>query len=160
MRRLLCGNPAHRRGRTGRRGSALLEAALVLAVLAPLAVMAGRYAWGVYQVDTLHTMVDAAARFGATAPLGAGEEAWKQAVRRQAICGKPGPCASGRLPGLRESNIRVELVREPGAPPMVEVAVEGFTLPTPAGDRTFHGKPSARFPYTGVAAAMKNQPDQ
>lgn len=127
----------------------------MLALLAPLAVLAGRYAWGVYQVDTLHSLVDEAARFGAAAPLGEGEESWRQAVRRQAVCGKPEPCASGRLPGLRESNIRVELVRGAGSPPMVEVAVEGFTLATPAGGRTFQGKPLARFPYAGSPAAER-----
>lgn len=129
-----------------KRGSALLEAALALAVLAPLAVVAGQYAWSFYQFQSLHTVVEETARFGASANMRDGEEAWRENVRRFALCGTPMPCARPRVPLLRPENVRVELQRPERAPASVRVSIQGFSVAIPGGGRRFDGTPSAQFP--------------
>ena len=150
MRRLLYVNLAARRRRA--RGSALLEAALALAVLAPLAVVAGRYAWSFYQFQSLYSVVEEAARFGASASLRDGEDAWRENVRQFALCGAPSPCAYPRIESMRPENVRVELVQPAGAPPSVRVSIQGFNVAVPGGSKHFDGAPSAQFPRLEPAA--------
>lgn len=141
--------PAHTGSRPrARRGSALLEAALALAIFAPLAVVAGRYAWGYYQYQSLYSAVEGAARYGAASSMLDGVDAWKAGVRRYAVCGSPKPCTEPRVPRLQPENVQVELVRDTGASAAVQVSIQGFTLTLPGGRRTFDGAPSARFPRT------------
>ena len=136
---------APRRGSPGRRGSALLEAALALALLAPLAVMAGQYAWGYYQYQSLHSIVEEAARFGASAKMQDGEDAWKASVRQYALCGSPTPCERTRLE-LEPKNIQVELVRAGNLPAAVRVTILDFSIGLPNGAKRFDGTLWAQFP--------------
>ncbi len=136
-----------------RRGSALLEAALALAVLAPLAVMAAQFAWGMYQYQSLHSVVEESARYAASSSLRDGVEAWKADVRQFALCGAPRPCARPVVPQLQPSHIGVELVRAAGGPASVRVSIEGFTLAFPGGSRRFDGSPSAQFPRLDATPA-------
>jgi hypothetical protein len=129
-----------------RRGSALLEAALALAVLAPLAVVAGRYAWSYYQYQSLYSIVEGSARFGASASMRDGMEAWKSSVQQFAVCGSPKPCSQPGVPGLQTSNVRVELLRPERSPAAVRVSIQGFSVAVPGGTRRFDGAPSAQFP--------------
>ncbi|MEP7363564.1 MAG: hypothetical protein ABI972_09940 [Acidobacteriota bacterium] len=137
-------SPRNRQSST--RGSALLEAALVLAVFAPLAVMAGRYAWSFYQFQSLHSAVEDSARFGASASMRDGEGAWKESVRQFALCGSPKPCARPRVEQLRPENVQVELLRSEGSPASVRVSIQGFSIALPGGTKRFEGTPSAQFP--------------
>lgn len=133
-------------GRPGRKGSALLESALALAVLAPLAVVAGQYAWSFYQFQTLYSVVEETARFGASASLRDGEEAWREIVRQFALCGAPSPCTHPRVESMRPDNVQVELLRPTGAAASVRVSIQGFNVATPGGSKQFDGNPSAQFP--------------
>jgi hypothetical protein len=128
------------------RGSALLEAALALALLAPLAVMAGQYAWGYYQVQSLHSVVEESARFAASASMRDGEEAWKESVRQFALCGAPEPCSVPQIPLLRPENVQVELVWPERSPAVARVSIEGFSLAIAGATKRFNGTPSAQFP--------------
>lgn len=138
-----------RTGRTARRGHALLETALLLGVFAPLAVVGVRYGWSLYQVQGLHTAVQEAARFGASASLDGGEQAWQARVRNVAVCGKPETCAGARMPGFEARHVRVELERA-GSAAVVRVSVTGFEVPYPGGVSRFEGRPSAQFPRTAA----------
>ena len=133
-------------GHATRRGSALLEAALALAVLAPLAVLAGQYAWGFYQFQSLHSVVEEAARFGASASMSDGEEAWKAEVRQFAVCGSATPCSRPRIALLHPENVTVELVPVERSHTAVRVSIQGFAIALPSGSRRFDGTPSAQFP--------------
>ncbi len=150
MRRLWFANTAARRRRA--KGSALLEAALTLAVLAPLAVVAGRYAWSFYQFQSLYSVVEEAARFGASASLRDGEDAWRENVRQFALCGAPAPCAHPRIESMRPENVRVELLHSTGALPSVRVTIQEFNVAVPGGSKQFDGAPSAQFPRLEPAA--------
>jgi len=130
-----------------RRGHALLETALLLGVLTPLAVVGAQYGWGLYQLRSVHTAVEEAARYGASASLRDGEEAWRERVRRVAVCGQAEACRGSRVPGLEERHVRVELERE-GASAAVRVSVAGFAVSYPGGVTRLEGRPSARFPRT------------
>lgn len=132
--------------RKRRRGSALLESALALAVLTPLAAMAAGYAWSFYQFQSLQAVVEESARFGASASLRDGEEAWKAQVRQFAVCGSLEPCARPQVDGLEPENIRVELVRANGQRAAVRVAIQSFAVGIPGGSKAFDGTPSAQFP--------------
>jgi hypothetical protein len=148
MRRLLSGRVRAGRGAklgSPRLGSTLLEAALALAVLTPLAVMAGQYAWGYYQYQSLHAVVEEAARFGASADMQEGEGAWIASVRQYALCGSVMRCEHSRL-GLRPENVQVEFLRTGQAPASVRVAIQGFTIALPGSSKRFDGAPSAQFP--------------
>lgn len=142
---LCCARPW---GGAGRRGHALLETALLLGVMTPLAVVGARYGWSLYQVRGLHTAVEEAARYGASASMGEGEEAWRERVRNVAVCGKPEGCRGARVPGFAGRHVRVELERA-GAAAAVRVSVTGFAVSYPGGESRFEGRPSAQFPRTG-----------
>lgn len=144
-----CARPA---GGAGRRGHALLETALLLGVMTPLAVVGARYGWSLYQVQGLHSAVEEAARYGASASLRDGEEAWRERVRNVAVCGKPEGCRGARVPGLAGRHVQVELERV-GASAAVRVSVTGFAVDYPGGVSRFEGRPSAQFPRTGDFAA-------
>jgi len=135
-------------GASARRGHALLETALLLGVMTPLAVVGARYGWSLYQVQGLHSAVEEAARYGAAASLGEGEEAWRERVCNVAVCGKPEGCRGARVPGLARRHVQVELERV-GASAAVRVSVKGFAVDYPGGVSRFEGRPSARFPRTG-----------
>lgn len=144
-----CARPA---GGVGRRGHALLETALLLGVMTPLAVVGARYGWSLYQVQGLHSAVEEAARYGASASLRDGEEAWRERVRNVAVCGKPVGCRGARVPGLAGRHVQVELERV-GASAAVRVSVTGFAVDYPGGVSRFEGRPSAQFPRVDSAAS-------
>lgn len=140
-------------GRISRRGHALLETALLLGVFAPLAVVGVRYGWSLYQVQGLHSAVQEAARYGASASMDEGLEngdaAWQARVRNVAVCGKPETCSGSRIPGFEPRHVSVELERA-GSSAVVRVSVTGFEVPYPGGVSRFDGKPSVQFPRTAA----------
>lgn len=145
-----CARP--RKG-AARRGHALLETALLLGVMVPLAVVGARYGWSLYQVRGLHSAVEEAARYGASASLRDGEEAWRERVRNVAVCGKPESCRGARVPGLAGRHVRVELERA-GASAAVRVSLTGFAVDYPGGVSRFEGRPSAQFPRIDGLASL------
>jgi hypothetical protein len=112
--------------RRNRRGSALLEFALGLAVLTPA------FAYGVMYLQSFYWMseLEDAVRRGAEAAMRSGDEALvRQAVLQQGV------------PGLRGEHVRVKWEEK-----RVTVSVEGYGLKAPGGEIRLAGRPRAMMP--------------
>lgn len=128
-----------------RRGTALLEAALCLAVLAPLAVVGARYAYAAYRLSEIETAVQEAARWAATAPMGENEEEFAACIRRKAAYAN-GEGGALRVRGAGPEQFRIEWKREGGRIVAVKVSADGIRLEWPGAVRTLTGTPSAEMP--------------
>jgi Flp pilus assembly protein TadG len=124
---------------------ALLETALCLAVLAPLAVVGARYAYAAYRLSEIENAVQEAARWASTAPAGESEEEFAARIRRKAAYAN-GEGGAPRVRGAGPEQFRVEWKRESGRIVAVKVSADGIRLEWPGGSRTLKGTPSAEMP--------------
>lgn len=135
--------------KTRRRGTALLEAALCVAVLAPLAVMGLEYAYALYRMEEVRMAVERAARWSATAPIGESEAGFAERVRGVAAYGAAQVAAgpkTPRLAGIGPDKFSVELRKDGGRVVAVRVAASGIRLNWPGGGRVLRGEPAAEMP--------------
>jgi len=143
MYRLSFSRPRSRRN--VRQGTALLEIALCVAVLAPLAVMGLDYAYAMYRLEEVRLAVQEASLWSATARLDKGEFEFAARVRRVAAYGS----AEGKTPrlqGVAPENFRVEVRKRDGKIVAVRVAAQGIRLVWPGGGRVLQNAPSAEMP--------------
>ncbi|MEZ5400370.1 MAG: hypothetical protein R2729_11930 [Bryobacteraceae bacterium] len=122
-----------------RRGSTMIELALLLAVLTPVAAGGLRFAWSFYLIDSLQDAVAQAAAQAAHSPAATSEALQKAATEKALAAG---------VPWLDASHVRVEIEPGPsGEPRWIAVSIHGYDLPTPFSSTRLEGKPRARFPY-------------
>ncbi|MEZ5355995.1 MAG: hypothetical protein R2762_25455 [Bryobacteraceae bacterium] len=122
-----------------RRGSAMLEVALVLAVLSPLVAGGLRFAYSFYLIHSLQDAVASAAEYGSGLEY-AGAAEFETAIRAKV--------AGAEVPRLDPAQVRVEVQPDAGGrPAWITVSIRGYSLPTPFSSTVLEGKPRARFPY-------------
>jgi hypothetical protein len=125
--------------RTRARGSAMVELALVLALLSPMVASGLRFAYSSYLVHALQDAVADGAEYGSGLAY-VNDEAFRSAVRERVL--------SRSVPRLDSAHVSVEIEPGPGGDPRwIVVAIHGYPLPTPVSTKVLDGKPRARFPY-------------
>ena len=111
---------------SGRRGSALIEFAVALAMLAPVFTYGMLYLMSFYW---MHELVDGVRR-GADVAMRTPEEA---EVRKAVL--------SAGVPGLKEENVRIDWDER-----RVTVSIVGYGLKAPGGEVRLEGRPRATMP--------------
>ncbi len=125
-----------------RRGSAMVELALSMLVIAPILYGAIQYGVGYCMYNGLTNAVRAGARYASMRPLDGGElDAFKQAVRIRTAEGSP--------VGLKPEHVLVEIDFDRDVPVMVRVRLASAPN-TLAASAIPAGQPEAAFPYLGA----------
>lgn len=131
-------------------GSALIEFALSLILLATLLTGIFQAGYTLYTYETLIHAVRAGARYAALGAPGASEEPeFAKSVRNLVVYGDPKPDAKAKpiAPGLAPD--QVELSIEPTA---ATVSLRGFTIDAGFRKISLDGRPTVTFPIaSGVA---------
>jgi hypothetical protein len=137
-------------GSRGRqRGSALIEFALGLVVLAPILTGLAGLAITVLTNDAIAVAAREGAAYGSMQPLGFGpeDEAFVQRVRNVAVFRNPEGAGKPRVAGLAPENVEVVVHRERGIPQAVEVGVAGYRAA--GGSVSIARGPRVTYPYRG-----------
>jgi Flp pilus assembly protein TadG len=127
-------------GRAARRGAAMIEAAVCLAVFTPVVFTAVRLGYGANQVHQLEAAVTEAARLAGTCHT-------EDQARRAAV---------DLVPGLDPATVEFDIDRT-AEPPLVRVTIQRFPVIRLQGTQTLDQAPSAVFPYACNAAADENE---
>jgi len=128
-----------------RRGAAMIEMALALAVIGPLMAGAAGFAHAFYVIHTLQEAVWQAAKAGAQSPVERVREAGVEAAL----------AVGGR--SLKNEHVSVELIENNQRTPEVRAHIQGYKLWAPGGGWTLEGNPAARMPWTGPAASTAHR---
>jgi hypothetical protein len=121
------------------RGAALIELALILAVMAPIVVGGAQFGYAFYLIHQLEDAVGDAAEFASKSEYRSPEE-FRIAVQDRAL--------SHQIPGLQPEHIRVSLEPDStGRQRWVSVAIQGYEVRTPFAVRRLDGRPRASLPY-------------
>jgi Flp pilus assembly protein TadG len=137
----------HRRNRQ-RRGSAVIEFALSMLVLAPIAYGTLHYGHGFFLYNEIVNASRAGARYASMRPLEAAKmDEFKSAVKNMTACGNPGGCTPEQciVRGVTPERIVVEIAFERNVPARVSVRLESF----PGKVMGLPGLPRMTFPYLG-----------
>ena len=113
-----------------RRGAAMVEAAVCLAIFTPVVFLAVRVGHGANQVHGLQAAVSNAAKL-------AGSCAPDDAVRQAAV---------NELPGLNPNDVLIEIDRATPVP-HVRVTIANYAVTRLQGAEPLATAPSATFPY-------------
>jgi Flp pilus assembly protein TadG len=161
-----------RRGitRTGERGNALVEFALAFTVISVLFTGVFQFGYTFYLYNNLLTNVRAGARYaaqksytpgsGSTAGNPIPASSYVSDVRNVVVYGSPVPGQNAQpvVPGLTTANVQVvPTVDSNGVPQEITVRISTttpFNLNAVVGSTRLAGKPSVKFPYTGIYSAI------
>ncbi len=128
-----------------RRGSALIEFAVAMAIVTPVFVGAVQF-FGAYSVvGNVQQATIEGAQAAASLPYDSASEATPPAFRRAV----EDAVLRSAIPGLRREHIRVAMRFDRGRPSEVEVSISGFGIAAPGGPISLNGRPRAVFPYRG-----------
>jgi len=127
----------------------MLEFALSMLVLAPIAYGTLQYGHGLFLYNEIANATRAGARYASMRPLEAARiDEFKSAVMNMTACGNPAGCTPERyiVRGLTPERIVVEIAFERNVPARVSVRLDSFPgkivgLPP--------RKPEITFPYLG-----------
>ncbi len=128
-----------------RRGSALIEFAVGLAILTPVFIGGLQFFEAYVTTKRLQGAVSQGAVAAAALPYDSANETPTHEFKRFAEDAVLGSA----IPGLRREHIRVSMRFDGGRPSEVEVRVSGFQVRVPGGAITLDGKPQAFSPYRG-----------
>jgi hypothetical protein len=121
------------------RGAALIELALILAVLAPIVVGGAQFGYAFYLIHQLEDAVSDAAQFASHTEYHSPEE-FRIVTQDRAL--------SHQIPGLQPEHIRVAFeLDSTGRQRWVTVTIHGYEVKTPFVVRRLEGKPRASLPY-------------
>jgi hypothetical protein len=132
-----------------RRGSALVEFALSMLVLAPIAYGTLHYGYGFFLANEIANATRAGARYASMRPLEATRiDEYKSAVKNMAACGNPTGCTPEQcsVRGLTPDRIDVGIEFERNVPARVSVQLgshPGGMIGLPPG------RHATTFPYLG-----------
>ena len=115
-----------------RRGSAMIEVGLCLAVFAPIVFAGVRIAYGANQMHEVEEAVAEAAQAG-------GACATEAEIRQIAL-------RDGRLPGVKPEDVTIVIDRE-SAQPTISVSIRNYHVVRIASVQALTYAPSASFPY-------------
>jgi Flp pilus assembly protein TadG len=145
-------SPTRRRRQAG---NALIEFALAFGVLFPILTGTFQFGYAFFVYNELQNAVRQGARYAALKTYDSNSTtpsaAFLASVRNAVVYGDP---AGGQIPvakSLTPSNVNVTVTFTNGAPEMMTVSIQNYTLD--AFLRTFTlNRPSASFSYVGVYA--------
>ena len=129
----------------GRRGSALIEFAVGLAILTPVFIGGLQFFEAYVTTERLQSAITRGAVSAAALPYESLNETPTAQFKRFA----EDTVLESAIPGLRREHIRVSMRFDGGRPSEVEVTVSGYQLWVPGGAITLEGKPQAFTPYRG-----------
>ena len=139
-----------------RRGSALIELAVVMGILVPVFAGVFQFGYTLFVYNTLQSAVRGGARYAAMRSYDSGgatpSAAFSAAVQNMVVYGNPEGTGQPVAPGLAASNVQVLPNMSGAMPESMTVAITGYTVDAVFTSYTFNGKPSTTFPYTGTAA--------
>lgn len=143
-----------RRTRRAQGGTAFVELALLLPVLALLFVGIIHFGYAFYVYSRVEKAVHDAARYASIRTLFDGAvETYKTQVRNTAVYGEPTGVSSAVVPNLTTSQIEVIINRPSGLasgrPQSIQVGVTTYTIPGTMGLITLTNKPRALYPFLG-----------
>ena len=133
----------------GRRGSALIEFAGSLTLLALMFGGIFEIGYMFYTYATLQTAVRAGARYASLQPRGAGDPGVAAAVRNLVVYGDPAPADRTKPVVAGLTTERVELINGTDAS---TVSLRGFELDALFMKVKLDGRPTVTFPVTGGGA--------
>ena len=131
--------------RKERRGSALIEFAVGLAILTPVFIGGLQFFEAYVTTERLQGAAAQGARRVAVRPYDSITAVPTPEFQRFA----QDAVLESAIPGLRRDHIRVSMRFDGGRPSEVEVRVSGFQVRVPGGAITLDGKPQALSPYRG-----------
>ena len=143
-----------------RRGNAMIEFALASLVLIPLFVGTFQFGYAFYVYNLLCTQTRAAARYASmktfTCATSGEITTWKTAVKNMMMYGNPDGSGTLIEPGLKASEIDVEIKDSSGndagpsnVPSYVTVTTVGYSVDAVVTTFSFSNKPFVQFPYVG-----------
>jgi hypothetical protein len=134
-----------------RRGSALIEFAVALAVLTPVFIGGVQFFQAYLLAEEIQQAAIQAARSGAALAYDSANEfpppAFERAVQDVVL--------KSPIPGLRREHIKVTMRFDGGRPSEVEVRISGYKVQVPGGAIALDGKPHALYPYQGHWSASR-----
>jgi hypothetical protein len=135
-----------------RRGSALIEFALGLVVLAPVLIGLTRLIVTAYVLSEMQSAVRQGAEFASQQPFGFEEPGpeVKDRIRNVVLYGTPDRGERPRIPGLLPDSVRITVVRRGGLPQQVSVSIGDYRAP--GGAVQIQQGPRSSFPYRGRIA--------
>jgi Flp pilus assembly protein TadG len=142
-----------RRRRQG--GNALVEFALAFGFLFPVLTGTFQFGYAFFIYNELQNAVRQGARFAALktydSPNATPSVAFESAVKNATVYGSPAGGQTPIVPGLTTGNVQLTVTYVDGAPGIMTVRIQNYTLD--AFLRTFTlNKPAASFNYVGVYA--------
>jgi len=139
--------------RIRRKGNAMVEFALVAAVLVPCFVGIFEFGYAFYSYNVLIAGVRAGARYAALAKYDSATQtpstSYQNAVKNIVVYGDPTGGTQTLLPGLGTSNVTVSVQMTDSVPDMVKVSINSFTVNTVFRKLQWSNKPAASFRYEG-----------
>jgi Flp pilus assembly protein TadG len=139
-----------------RRGSAMIELAVALGILAP--IMAGVFQFGytLFVYNNLESAVRGGARYASMRPFdsanGTPSAEFSTAVKNMVVYGNPTGTGNPIATGLTASNVRIQPNMTGAIPDSMTVSITDYKVDAVFASFTFTGKPSRTFPYTGTPA--------
>ena len=128
-----------------RRGSALIEFAVGLAILTPVFIGGLQFFEAYVTTERLQGAANRGAQSAAAMAYDSTNETPTPQFKRLA----EDAVLESAIPGLRREHIRVSMRFDGGRPSEVEVRVSGFQVRVPGGAITLDGKPQALSPFRG-----------
>lgn len=134
-----------------RRGSAVIELALVLPILVSLFLGTWSFGYAYYVYAELEGTVRAGARYASLATYDASSTAsYQTAVQNMVVYGDPGGASQPVVPGLQTSNVNVVVGMVNSQPTSVTVSITGYRISAMYFDPiTLTNKPSLQIPFLG-----------
>jgi Flp pilus assembly protein TadG len=143
-------NPASVDSRKRRSGTAVIEFALVFALLWLILGGVFRIGYSIYLYQSLMAAVSGAARYASRVDFDDPDHAFIPAVKNMAVYGSPAGGTLPLVPGLEPSQISVTwAVDLKGVPSTISVAVTGYRANALFQTFTWNGKPSVTVRYAG-----------
>jgi Flp pilus assembly protein TadG len=139
-----------------RRGTAVVEFSLCLPLLLGMALGFLQFGYAYYVYGELEHAIRAAGRYAAQRNYGSltttPDSAYLTAVRNVAVYANPAGGTQPVAPGLSTANVSVTVTFSNGVPSVVNVAINGYSLPRIIGSISLTNKPVVQFPYVGIFA--------
>jgi Flp pilus assembly protein TadG len=145
-------DPVEVRRMNKKRGSAVLEFALLLPLLVSLFLGTWSFGYEYYIYAELEGAVRAGARYASLATYDASStSSYQTAVQNMVVYGDPAGSTQPLVPGLETSNVNVVVgVVNGGEPTSVTVSISGFKTAAMSLDAvTLTNKPSLEIPFLG-----------
>ena len=137
-----------------RAGNAMLEFAIGSGVLT--AVFVGTFQFGhtFYRYNVLANAVNDGARYASLRPYDSTtttpSNSFKSAVQNMVVYGDPGGGSTPVAPGLKTSNVNLNVTFTNGVPTAMTVSISGYTIDSIFSTTACTNKPQVTYQYQGL----------